>query len=172
MKKRATAPNGMVCAGACAVLAFGASGAPRGSGVPVALAREEPQPVIDMHLHAYPADIFGPPPQRICAPIERFPSVDARKPLRFDVEGEALPREEFHDYLRRLVRAGMAERVMFGSDQMLWPEAIEVGIEHIRSAELLTPQQKHGILYGNAARFLRLDESQIRRHRALAAEGG
>lgn len=35
-----------------------------------------------------------------------------------------LPREEFHDYLRELVRAGFGKRLLSGSDQMIWPEAI------------------------------------------------
>ena len=35
-----------------------------------------------------------------------------------------LPRAEFHRYLRRLVEAGFGNRVMFGSDQMIWPETI------------------------------------------------
>lgn len=35
-----------------------------------------------------------------------------------------IPQEEFHEYLRRLVQAGFGNRLMFGSDQMWWPEAI------------------------------------------------
>jgi hypothetical protein len=70
----------------------------------------------------------------------------------------ALPRAEFHRYLRRLVEAGFEERVMFGSDQMIWPEAIERAIESIESAEFLSQAQKRRILHDNAARFLRLGE--------------
>jgi len=69
----------------------------------------------------------------------------------------ALPREEFHTYLKRLVQAGFAERVMFGSDHMYWPQAITKAIEAIESAPFLTPMQKRDIFYNNAARFLRLD---------------
>lgn len=69
----------------------------------------------------------------------------------------ALPRKEFHAYLRRLVEAGFGKRVMFGSDQMVWPEAIGMAIEGIDSATFLTPEQKRDIFYNNAARFLRLD---------------
>jgi predicted TIM-barrel fold metal-dependent hydrolase len=67
-----------------------------------------------------------------------------------------LPREEFYSYLRRLVDAGFENRIMFGSDQMIWPEAIPIAIETIRSAPFLTEAQKRDILYNNAARFLRL----------------
>jgi predicted TIM-barrel fold metal-dependent hydrolase len=68
------------------------------------------------------------------------------------------PRAEFHRYLRRLVEAGYGDRIMFGSDQMVWPGAIGAAIEAINAADFLTPAQKRAILHDNAARFLRLDE--------------
>lgn len=68
------------------------------------------------------------------------------------------PRAEFHRYLRRLVEAGFGNRVMFGSDQMVWPGAIGVAIEAIESADFLTAEQKRAILHDNAARFFRLDD--------------
>ena len=76
----------------------------------------------------------------------------------------AFPRAEFHAYLRRLVDAGFGRRIMFGSDQMLWPDAIEAAIEGIESADFLTPEQKRDILYDNAARFLRLTPAQVAGH--------
>jgi uncharacterized protein len=66
------------------------------------------------------------------------------------------PRPEFHRYLRGLVDAGYGKRVMFGSDQMVWPEAIEMAVRNIEAASYLTASQKDDIFYGNAARFLRL----------------
>jgi len=45
---------------------------------------------------------------------------------------------------------------MFGSDQMIWPEAIEMAIAGIESARFLTSEQKRDIFYNNAVRFLRL----------------
>jgi predicted TIM-barrel fold metal-dependent hydrolase len=68
-----------------------------------------------------------------------------------------IPQQEFHSYLKRLVDAGFGKRIMFGSDQMVWPEAIEVAIDNVNGAPFLTPDQKRDILYNNAARFLRLD---------------
>jgi predicted TIM-barrel fold metal-dependent hydrolase len=68
------------------------------------------------------------------------------------------PRAEFHRYLQRLVDAGYGKRVMFGSDQMVWPEAIGFAIDGIQSATFLTQEQKRDILHDNAARFLRLRE--------------
>jgi uncharacterized protein len=70
----------------------------------------------------------------------------------------ALPRPEFHSYLRRLVDAGFGKRIMFGSDQMVWPDVIGRAIEGIESATFLSEQQKRDILYNNAVRFLRLDK--------------
>jgi hypothetical protein len=69
-----------------------------------------------------------------------------------------LPREEFHNYLRALVRAGLGKRLMFGSDQMFWAEAVGMAVEGIDSADFLTAGQKRDIFYHNAARFLKLDK--------------
>jgi uncharacterized protein len=68
------------------------------------------------------------------------------------------PRKEFHAYLRRLVEAGYGKRIMFGSDQMVWPEAISMAVEAINSADFLSNEQKADIFYDNAARFLRLPD--------------
>ena len=70
-----------------------------------------------------------------------------------------LPRKEFHAYLERLVDAGFEKRIMFGSDQMIWPDAIPVAIAGVESADFLTARQKRDIFYNNAARFLRLSSS-------------
>ena len=70
----------------------------------------------------------------------------------------ALPRPEFHSYLRRLVEAGFGKRIMFGSDQMVWPDVIERAIEGIESAAFLSEEQKRDIFYNNAVRFFRLDK--------------
>ncbi len=56
------------------------------------------------------------------------------------------------------------DRVMFGSDQMRWPETIGMAIQRIQGLDYLTDLEKAGILYDNAARFLRLDEETIARH--------
>lgn len=53
---------------------------------------------------------------------------------------------------------------MFGSDQMVWPEALDYAIAGVETAEFLSDAQKRDILYGNAARFLRLGDEEIARH--------
>jgi uncharacterized protein len=74
------------------------------------------------------------------------------------------PRPAFYRYLQRIVEAGFENRVMFGSDQMVWPGVIERAIDTIESAPFLSESQKRDILYNNAARFLRLSEAEIARH--------
>ncbi len=70
----------------------------------------------------------------------------------------AIPEAEYHAFLKELVTAGFADRIMFGSDQMNWPGAIGLGIDAINEATYLSTEQKQMILHDNAARFLRLDE--------------
>jgi len=77
------------------------------------------------------------------------------------------PRAAFYRYLKALVDAGFDNRVMFGSDQMIWPEAIERSIQVIEQAPFLSASQKRDILYNNAAHFLRLDAKTIARHKAM-----
>lgn len=75
------------------------------------------------------------------------------------------PRAAFYRFLQGLVEAGYGDRVMFGSDQMIWPGVIEPAIRCIEEAPFLSKRQKRAILYDNAARFLRLDEETKARHR-------
>lgn len=75
-----------------------------------------------------------------------------------------IPRGVFHGYLRGLVHNGLSKRLMFGSDQMMWPETIGLAIEAIESADFLSEEQKRDIFYNNAARFLRLSEEEIAKH--------
>lgn len=74
------------------------------------------------------------------------------------------PRNVAYAYLKGLVDNGLGKRVMYGSDQMIWPEVIGENIEAIEAASFLTEEQKRDILYNNAARFLRLTEAQIAAH--------
>jgi hypothetical protein len=71
-----------------------------------------------------------------------------------------LTREEFHAYLQRLMQARLGKRIMFGTDQMIWPDAVGMSVDAIESATFLTEAQKRGIFFENAARFLRLDTSK------------
>ena len=68
------------------------------------------------------------------------------------------PIKEVNRYIERLVDAGFEDRVMFGTDQLVWPKLMAYSIGIIQNADYLTPEQKRDILYNNAARFLRLDK--------------
>ncbi|MGH7539821.1 MAG: amidohydrolase family protein [Gemmatimonadota bacterium] len=70
----------------------------------------------------------------------------------------ALPRKEFYRTLRTLVEAGFGKRIMYGSDQMVWPGMIERSIGAVEDAPFLTEEQVRDILYRNAVRFFRLDD--------------
>lgn len=74
------------------------------------------------------------------------------------------PRDAFYRYLEAIFDSGFGNRVMFGSDQMVWPGTIERAIRVVNEAPFLTTAQKRDILYNNAARFLRLDSATIARH--------
>ena len=74
-----------------------------------------------------------------------------------------LPRPAFHRYLKALVDAGLGKRLMFGSDQMRWPEAIGWAVQAIQEAPFLTEEQKRDIFYNNAIRFLGQDASRASR---------
>ncbi|NIT56558.1 MAG: hypothetical protein GWN00_10100 [Aliifodinibius sp.] len=62
------------------------------------------------------------------------------------------------DYAVRLLKlaktAGVLDPVMFGSDQMIWPDAITSSIEFLNSMDFLTDAEKEMILYRNAKKFL------------------
>ncbi len=76
----------------------------------------------------------------------------------------AQPRPAFYRYLRGIVEAGFGNRVMFGSDQMVWPGVIERAVAVVEETPFLSEEQKRDILYNNAARFLRLTDDEIARH--------
>jgi uncharacterized protein len=113
------------------------------------------EPVLARHpkLRLYVMHAGWPMVDRMIALMYEYPQVY----VDTAVIGFTQPRAEFYSYLKRLVDAGYGRRIMFGSDQMVWPDAIPIAIETIRTAPFLTAQQKRDILHDNAARFLRMD---------------
>jgi uncharacterized protein len=59
-------------------------------------------------------------------------------------------------FLKAAKESGYLHKVMFGSDQMTWPHAIEKSIKFLNSLTFLTKQDRENILYNNAANFLKL----------------
>jgi len=76
-----------------------------------------------------------------------------------------LPQEELNSYLKSLFNTGFGDRIMFGSDQMVWPETIDVAVESVNSTDFLTLEQKEDIFYDNAAKFLGLTDEEIKKHK-------
>ena len=108
---------------------------------------------------AYP---FG---QEIVALMYRYPNVYAD----LSTISWLLPRKSFHNYFEHLMDADLGKRLMFGSDQMIWPETIGMAVEAIETASFLSEEQKRDIFYNNAAEFLRLSEEEIQKHHEIAA---
>ena len=77
-----------------------------------------------------------------------------------------LPKKELYNYITSLIDAGFGNRIMYGSDEMVWPQVIDIGIETINSATHLTLKQKEDIFYNNAATFLGLSKEEIAKHKA------
>lgn len=70
-----------------------------------------------------------------------------------------IPREAFYDFLEGFIRAGLGKRILFGSDQMVWPDKIGAAVEAIEQAPFLTYEQKRDIFFNNATRFLNMNHS-------------
>lgn len=73
--------------------------------------------------------------------------------------------ETLRRFLEGAKARGHLDRVMFGSDQMVWPEAIAASIEAVQSLDFLTVEEKKAVFYDNAARFLGLRDEEKARHR-------
>lgn len=69
---------------------------------------------------------------------------------------EPLTQRYATEFLKAAKQAGCLDRVMFGSDQMKWPYAIEKSVQFLNSLTFLTKRDKEDILYNNAVRFLRM----------------
>jgi predicted TIM-barrel fold metal-dependent hydrolase len=69
-------------------------------------------------------------------------------------------------FLKEAKRRRLLGRVMFGSDQMRWPEGIALAIDRVNRLDFLTVEEKEDIFYDNAAKFLGLTAEEIaRQHR-------
>ena len=68
-------------------------------------------------------------------------------------------RPAFHAFLRQAMARGLGKRILFGTDQMAWPDAIGLAVEGVDSADFLSAEQKRDIFHDNAVRFLKLAPS-------------
>lgn len=111
-------------------------------------------------LRIYVMHYGSPLVDEMIAVMQTYPNV------YIDIGGNTwpYPRAYFYAQLKQFIDAGFGKRILFGSDQMLWPELIEISIEIIEQTPFLSEEQKRDVLYNNAARFLRLSEEEIARH--------
>ena len=59
-------------------------------------------------------------------------------------------------FLKLAKEYGVLDRVLFGTDQMVWPEAITSSINYLNAMPFLTKAEKEMILYKNAKKFLNI----------------
>ncbi|SHI58111.1 Predicted metal-dependent hydrolase, TIM-barrel fold [Tangfeifania diversioriginum] len=62
------------------------------------------------------------------------------------------------EFLKAAKATGMIDRVMFGSDPMVWPGAITASIKFLESLDFLTEDDKQKIFYSNAKTFLNIQD--------------
>ena len=74
-------------------------------------------------------------------------------------------------FLRQAKQMKMLDRVLFGTDQMIWPEAIGVAVNRINSLDFLTAEEKADIFYNNAADFLGLEDDLRSQHQEIVKGG-
>lgn len=67
--------------------------------------------------------------------------------------------ELFNRMLKEAVATAGSDRILYGSLQMVWPNVIGRSVNAIRNADYLTAEDKHAILWGNAARLLGLEKT-------------
>jgi uncharacterized protein len=77
---------------------------------------------------------------------------------------ESKGEKETEKFLKRAIEKGVENKILYGSDEMIWPDAITASINYIKQADYLTDTIKKQILYWNAARYLKLSEEEIARH--------
>jgi predicted TIM-barrel fold metal-dependent hydrolase len=67
-------------------------------------------------------------------------------------------------YIKAFIDAGFEDRILYGSDQMVWPDVIAVEVNRVWNAPGITTAQKRKFLYENAAHFLRIDPAGVLKH--------
>ena len=112
------------------------------------------------------------PKLRVSVMHAGYPLVERMRALLFsyphvyvDIGGIVYTEPNFYGFLKELVDAGYGDRIMFGSDQMIWPGVIGESVRIIQEAPFLSAEQKRDIFYNNAARFLRLTPEEMSKHR-------
>jgi predicted TIM-barrel fold metal-dependent hydrolase len=67
-----------------------------------------------------------------------------------------LGKQLFNRMLEEAVDTVGSDRILFGTDQMVWPQMITPAVKSIRDAPFLSDQEKRNILGENARRLLKI----------------
>lgn len=109
------------------------------------------------HLRLYAMHAGYPMINEMLAMLYAFPQLY----VDISVINWVLPKEEFYRYLKILVDAGYEKRIMYGSDEMYWPQGIALSVRNIQEAPFLTEAQKRDIFFNNAVRFFKLNPADF-----------
>lgn len=90
---------------------------------------------------------------RTIALMQQYPQVYAGT----GVLQAVMTRAGYESFLKKMIDAGLGKRLMYGTDQMIWPDMIERSLSLVEESEALTKAEKRDILYNNAVRFFRLN---------------
>ena len=82
----------------------------------------------------------------------------------FRAHTEVLERRGSSHEIIFVVDAGFEDGIMFGTDFVVWPDAIDISVQSVTTADFLTKVQVKKILYDNASRFLPLTEEEMKAH--------
>jgi predicted TIM-barrel fold metal-dependent hydrolase len=96
-----------------------------------------------------------PQVERTIALMQAYPQVYSDTGMLHAI----MTKRGYEDFLSRMFDSGLGKRLMFGTDQIIWPNMIEIAIEMVESSRVLNDVQKRDLLYNNAARFFRIDEN-------------
>ena len=68
------------------------------------------------------------------------------------------------NFIKKAISMELENKIMYASDEMVWPAAVTVSVEYIKNADFLTVEQKKKILYWNAAEYLKLTDEEVEAH--------
>lgn len=126
------------------------------------------RPVLERHAGLRIALLHfgaGQPPEHAyfhdeaLALLRDYPSVY----VDLTIVSSVAPPEVYAAELRRLIDAGFGDRIMFGTDNLPGQPIVD----RLAAMDWLSDEQRRAILFGNAARFLRLDAGSA----ALSPDG-
>lgn len=110
-------------------------------------------------LRVYIMHAGYPQIERTVALMQQYPQVYADT----GILQALLSRPAYDRFLKRMFDAGLGKRLMYGTDQIIWPQSVRYSLEVVEDSKAISSEQKRDLLFNNAARFLRLTDDEINR---------